>query len=135
MKAIIDEGTINAVKDAIAPLAEKVGQGAAHLYMVYVKQQFVMGVRELTEGILYLIPAIILTVILVKLVKWGLKEKGGSLFSDIDLLPGVFFGGCMIIMLLSFIYLAAGEHILNSIPLFINPEYYALQEIINAFKK
>lgn len=109
----------------IDKLAEKLGVAAEHVYGVLVKQQMVSGVI----GIFGMIAAIIfLGIVFTKLLKKGIEHN--KVLDSFDTSPytlvAIFFGAVLgITVIVSFFVIPIG---INQI---INPEYYAIKEIID----
>ena len=132
MAPIIDSGTISAIKDAVTPIAQKIGEGAAHLYWVFVKQQIVDGAINLLQVVIFGV----LMWYLVKLVKKAsamITSETRALTPEekvtyrflVSALAALIF-----LALLSAAYHAAQYGLART----INPEYYAIQDLLNQVK-
>lgn len=135
--------TVKAVQDALSPLAHKLGEGAGHLYEVYVRQ-------IATEAIVWLIT---LSVILLALTIFWIfaaprvwrsakadlarmnEERGEYRSRDKDLTDvwqgGVFIVASIVTVVVLFINLIAMPHLTTKL---LNPEYYAIERLLNQVK-
>lgn len=110
--------TIKAISDALAPIAEKIGQGAQFGWEVVVRQQLIEGIQSLAE----LLVAVPLLIAFVILLRKYLKMKYES-------------GKCWIFGMLSILCLLWVLFDLESgIGHLLNPNYYALQFFIDLAK-
>jgi hypothetical protein len=108
--------TVDAIKDALVPIAAKIGQGAEFGWSVVVKQQFV-------EGISYLVwagPIALLAIVCWWFaLKYAKETDGTSLFLIVP---------ALILTIWAFTNIDEGVlHLLN-------PEYYALDFFIHLTK-
>jgi Na+-driven multidrug efflux pump len=119
----MQEKIYNDISGAIATLAQKLGVAAEHVYATLIRQQ-------VTEGI-YSIVVISLCIIgllfVVKLIKFGLKasrdgEEEASIFIWI------------ISLVLALIALCILFTFSSDVMKLFNPEYYAIQEVIEMIK-
>lgn len=58
--------TINAIKDALAPIAAKIGQGAIYGWDVVVRQQYITAVEGLGLAVLSLIGLVLVGIVAKK---------------------------------------------------------------------
>lgn len=88
--------TINAIKDAMIPVAEKIGQGAEYAWIVLVKGIFAEGITQLGIGSLLIIGALIIAYIVIKSAinfKFNFDEAFPIfLFGGIPAFIGLFIG-------------------------------------------
>jgi hypothetical protein len=105
------------IKTAITAIGSSLKVGAEHVYEVLVKQQMVYSVCWL----IFFIVCIAMTIIYVKLIKYGIKEE----WDDDGHAAFMVFGGMFIVAIFG-IFCA---HLDNLITGFINPEYGAIQDI------
>lgn len=113
--------TVNAIKEALVPIAEKIGQGAEFGWEVVLRQQYVSAVGYfLVAGV-----AFIAICVGVGLIVAGLRyEKRGS-FDD-GKFARIAFG---LVSSVGGLLFFAGA-VFNGMARLINPEYYALQFFI-----
>jgi cytochrome bd-type quinol oxidase subunit 2 len=115
----VDAETVRAIKDALTPIANKLGQGAGHLYEVFIRQQYVHGISEFIWAGGLLILAILATCLFF----YSKKRCEEESYSDWALGVGVGGVATLAFLLISFGLIADGAmHILN-------PEYYAIKDI------
>jgi len=111
--------TINAIKESLIPVAEKMGQGAEYAWEILVWGQF-------AEGVATLILSLVGVVVAVLAVHWGKKRYAED---DMDMgatLAMIF--GCMAVLLFGgFIYFGLIQT--------IAPEYSALKFLISGVTK
>lgn len=68
--------TIAAIKEALVPVAAKIGQGAEYAWEVVVKQQYVEGITGLIFSVLFILFFIVMLVFFVRQAnKWERKSK------------------------------------------------------------
>lgn len=110
------------IKRELAPLAEKIGQGAEYTFGLFVKQVYVNAFI----GLIWIIPGIIIWVLSSRLIKWIKKEN----FTDGD--------GAFLYVICGFGFVAALSMILGPLPglirALINPEFQAIELIIQTVK-
>lgn len=115
------------IKQALTEIAKGLGVAAEHVYEVLVRQQVVIGIT----GILWPILAVIVLLVLSKLfVKYlavpALKKQIKSEdLAVIILFAAIFLGIGWVVLLINGII-----SVVESVGHLINPEYYALKEIL-----
>ncbi len=108
--------TIKQITLALTPVADKLSIGASHIYLLFIKQQFIIGIRD----ILYVI---FTTFFIIFCFKRFNKEKSSE-FGDWGLLKATYFILILISLLFNLI-------LMFNIPTHLfNPEYGALNDII-----
>lgn len=129
------------VEQVLNVLAERFGTTVEMLWAVLIKQQFI----EAMINVVYMTFLLILTIVViyawVRIVKsyFGLKKKAnsprhydfGDYLYDVHPLFVVLFALCNAFVIAFFIFLP--YYITTTIGLLLNPEYYALQEILKMF--
>jgi hypothetical protein len=105
------------LQDAMAKLANGIGVAAEHLYIVLVKQQLIDGI---VTAIGCLIGMIVLGIFVWKVSKYLIKSNQSE-YIALMLFPAAGFILCMIFFFIGI------KHI-------INPEYYAIHEIMDTIK-
>lgn len=119
----MDTNTINAIKTALAPIAQKIGQGASFGWDVVIRQQIIYGFI----GIFFALIGFIAIPFLVRGVKlcWDNYKRDGR-FSDWDVTATMLtiFGSAAIIIFIIVGSIAGLSHL-------INPAYYALNFFIH----
>ena len=125
--------TIKALQDALTPLADKIGQGAAHLYGVYARQMLAEGIAELVIMAFLLILGIGALVQFLKvflhLDQWqredrhyaSLKEEAGFrlVIFGISAIVAIAFG-CVLLF--------------DGVTKVVNPEYAAIQRLVETVR-
>lgn len=118
----MNQETINAIQQALTPIAEKIGQTTQYGWEIVVRQQYVLGVI----GIFWSIIGLILLVVSFLTWKWAIGYWK-SYYDDESIMILPFF-----LALLALVPTMAGA--LFAITHFLNPEYYALQFFISLGK-
>ncbi len=117
----MNEQNTKQIIDAITPLADKIGQGAAHLYTIYTRQILIEGIIGLVEIPFCIAMLYSLFWVLRKLWR-GREEYEGTI-------PvALFLGLGALLFVVTFVLLWYGIEI--SLGQVFNPEYYALDRII-----
>ena len=113
------------LKQELAPLADKIGQGAEYTFGLFVKQVYVNAFSNL----LLIVPG----VILLKLVK-PLWKKAGEMYKESysggnEVFPAMGSGICLIVGLVMILVPIA--EVIGAV---INPEFQAIQLIVETFE-
>ena len=108
------------LKSELAPLAEKLGEGAEYTFELFVRQAYVNGVIALLALLGLLILGILLTLVWRKF-----HDEGDALFPLIAITFVYFFLGAIFLI----------EGVSTATTAFINPEYAAIKLIIETFIK
>lgn len=111
--------TINAIKEAFVPIAEKIGQGADYGWEVVVLQQYVTAIGNFIGTVVFFIAGVIL---------WRFSNR--TLWDTADENPGWFC--CMALSLGAFGVSAMALY--EGVAHLINPYYYALEFFITLGK-
>lgn len=126
---LIDKDTIDAIQQALAPVADKIGQGAAYVWTTVVTQQYVYGVSYCIwagASALAAVAMFFLSRHAFKLNKSTASYEGESTGWDVaGVLAGIL---CMVLPVVSVICVTQGVMHL------INPGYYALEFFITLGK-
>ena len=112
----MSQETINAIKEALTPIAEKIGQGAGFSWEVVLQQQFI-------KGMWFGIAAVVIFLITLALAFGSYVESK----DDSEASAGfglAAFATLLISMILAF-------HFFSRL---YNPEYYAIQFFINLIR-
>lgn len=107
------------IKQELAPLAEKIGQGAEYSFGLFVKQVYVNAFT----GLLWIIPGMILFLLSAKLYRTKTEYEADELMKWLGIIGSTVLG--LILVLLS---------ISGLIQAIINPEYQAIQLILQTLK-
>lgn len=119
----MNEQTINQIKELLAPIGEKIGQGAEFGWEIVVKQQTV----EAYIGLSVLVLGIILTFLTFHLAKKSDWKGSSPRWNEIaSMVCGVFGFFMLIIGFIEFLSTGIGQ--------LINPEYYAIEFFIGLVK-
>lgn len=117
--------TVDAIQKALAPIAEKIGQGASFGWEVVVRQQYVEGLTGVIFG-----SAIILciTISIILAWVWSIKYATRNRDTDIYMIPLMMsvFGLIGVSLIGSWFYFSLLQ--------LINPAYYALDFFIHLTK-
>ncbi len=111
--------TINAIKEAFVPIAEKIGQGAAYGWDVVVLQQYVNAVGSFIAAVMFLVAGVVV---------W--RFANNTLWNTADENPGWFMG--ILVAMVAFGFSAGCLY--DTISHVINPYYYALEFFITLGK-
>ncbi len=106
---------INAIKEALAPVADKIGQGAEYGWEVLVAGQFAEGVATLILSCLGIVASVLV-------VHWG-KNRYAVDDMDINAMMAMALGWLSLLVLSGFVY-----HGLIQV---VAPEYAALKFLIS----
>jgi hypothetical protein len=123
----MNEKVFAKVTQYIDALAAKLGVAAEHVYGVLVRQQVAEGIVDIVVGTLILAVLIFASMVLIK------KVELPRIVDEFDLLGYVFVAAISLLI----IGLPGGyavSEISDGIKHVINPEYYAIREILNAIK-
>lgn len=115
--------TVKAIQDALTPLATKIGEGAAHVYQIYVKQQYVTGIGEIISCAVLLLIVLALTILFVRWADATEPDIYSLVESKVTRKVLVVMAGAFACFILTFILVDGVQHL-------INPEYYAIQDIL-----
>jgi small-conductance mechanosensitive channel len=121
------EKVFDKVTQYIDALAAKLGVAAEHVYGVLVRQQVAEGIVDIVVGTLVLAVLIFALIVLIK------KVELPHIVDEFDLLGYVFVAAISLLI----IGLPGGyavSEISDGIKHVINPEYYAIREILDAVK-
>ena len=118
----------------IDAIAANLGVAAEHVYGALLKQAVVSGLRS----VVYIIIGLAVSYVIIKILKTvysDVKEGEDGIFADSYgvSLGGVFaliFGGIAIILM----FFAIMSDISNATTALLNPEYWALKEILDTIK-
>lgn len=122
----MDTATVEAIKTALVPVAEKIGQGAQFGWEVVMKQQYAEGLAGTVLGSL---AVLVFTVIYFFVWKNALeRDKYGDY--DGDMLGA----GVMTTILSMILFIPICFWLYTSILHLINPAYYALDFFIHLVK-
>lgn len=123
--------TINAIKEALIPVAEKMGQGAEYAWGVVVRQQYVEGVAMLVAAVLLVFAAfagmwlIRKALAMPKVVKrWSETKEMGDLATFCMMI-----GSCLQMVWIPVMLLTV-----YGVMQLLNPEYYALEFFMDLVK-
>lgn len=105
------------IKQELAPLADKIGEGAEYTFKLFVRQVY----AEAIGNMLWTIVGIIFMIASIKLIKWA--NKG-------DFAEGVFLFSLALIVSIAMIFVPIYSLTLT----LINPEYRAIELLINTIK-
>jgi phosphate/sulfate permease len=139
----LDDKTVDLIKDvggdikvALSELAKGLGIAAEHVYTVMVKQQIVYGILKTLPWVAFPILLLIFAIIFQKTVYKNVMAKAKEeLYDDDDPRP-------IFVILILFIawaattllFLMAPFKIANTLGYLINPEYYAIKDIVEFVK-
>jgi hypothetical protein len=119
----MNKETVDAIVNAIKPVAEKIGEGAAHLYQVYVRQVYVEGVVCLTVGLPISLAVLVASIYILKSGMKAYQEDGEG-----EIRVGV---ACLL-LLISLVSIAAFAS--DGVMRLLNPEYYAIDRILSTVR-
>lgn len=126
----MNDKLVGKASEYIDAVATKLGVAAEHVYGLLVRQQ-------ITEGIVDIISGVAITAVITALIVFTANKLKGKLkfntADEIDMMAMLLFGG---IGLMFFGGLLCAGFLLTTdgIKHVINPEYYAIKEIIEAVK-
>lgn len=137
---------VDKIIEALRPVAEKIGEGAAHLYGVYVQQAVIDGGRKVGLGVLLLILLAVAVTVSIKNFKAAstlereylsdVKER--SYYSHGDMKRAIgdmqfkhYFATVVSGLASLILLIIALCHLYDGIPMLVNPEYYAINELFS----
>jgi small-conductance mechanosensitive channel len=123
----VKEKVFEKVTQYIDALAAKLGVAAEHVYGVLVRQQVAEGIVDIVVGTLVLAVLIFALMVLIK------KVELPRIVDEFDLL-GYVFVAAILLLIIGLPGSYAVSEISDGIKHVINPEYYAIREILNAIK-
>lgn len=122
-KALLDKSS-----HFIDQAAQTLGQGAAHVYQVLVKQQFVEGLATIISIVLSG------TLIIISLsIFFHYGKKNWSNWDD-DEKAGFVMGGGFLLLVGFLVISIASNELAEAIKKLINPEFYAIKFIFESVK-
>lgn len=118
---------VTQIKEALAPLTEKLGQGAEFVYETYVRQAIMQGVIQVSIAALFLI------VVLLAATKgrvWITKKiaaENAKSYGD----PELFLGGGIFVGLVCLALLCVAVGLISDGVMHLtNPHYYAIKDLV-----
>ena len=121
----MNQETINAIKEALVPVAQKIGETAEWGWGVVIRQMYV----EAILGIFYTILGIVVLVATYKLVRFVMKQCKEDRYSDWGLVGII---GGIIGTSVGFLLFFGGGY--DAITRFVNPEFYAIKFFLELVK-
>jgi ABC-type polysaccharide/polyol phosphate export permease len=115
------------VTEYIDAIAAKLGVAAEHVYGVLVRQQVAEGITDIVTGVIILVLVITGALIFSKKIKVRFIEDEFDAFI-------LFIGGLLFLVLFVAPIGYSIENISDGIKHIVNPEYYAIKEILRAIK-
>ena len=115
---VISSSTIQAIKDAMTPVAEALGKGAEYTWVVLIKQQYVVAVGDFIGFVVGMVAGLLIlkwTIIMYKTDRYGTN-------------PGWFFSGAFALGGIGMSMYALYDGLAH----IINPDFYVLQFLISA---
>jgi hypothetical protein len=120
--------TIKQIQEALTPLAQKLGQGAEKVFELAIKQNYVYA----AQGAVFIVFTAVSSLVYYKFCKWGRKKKGSyTNFYHHDWAPIIGWLGAVILAFCVVISIATIGGIIGRL---INPEWYAIRDLINTVK-
>ncbi len=117
--------TINQIKEALAPLADKIGQGAEFTWEAVLRQQYIDG----GMGVFLTVFGIAILYITYRVVLYANKKLKENSWSDWEIVRVlvIIFGVTIGLLCLGFGFEQAINHLLN-------PEYQAIMDLIGTVR-
>ena len=121
--------TINSIKEALVPLAEKLGQGASFVYEVSYRQTIIDGITGVVVGGVILLATLILGIWVVReLFKgWAEADMYDREDSGITIVLAIIAGLVVVGISLAVV--------VDAVKKLANPHYYTIQSIIHEVRK
>ena len=126
----MNDKLVGKVSEYIDAVATKLGVAAEHVYGLLVRQQVTEGVVNIVSGLVIL--AVLITLIVFTARKIGSKLDFGYM-DGADLAMLLIFGGIGVALIGGCLYFGLSVTT-DGIKHLMNPEYYAIKEIIKAVK-
>jgi hypothetical protein len=115
---------------AIEAMAHSLGVASEHVYKLLVHQMFVDGLVGMIQNLLILI--FFLLIYLIPLAKMAKYKKSDNYDDDFDVFYYSFLIGGALVMTL--VFCIDVDCMVDNLMKMLNPEYYALKEILKAIK-
>ncbi len=126
----MNKESIDSIVNAIKPVAEKIGEGAAHLYEIYIRQMVAEGIGDLVSMAIFWITFAALCFALAKFAKKSEWDYGpDNTAAVVTVLIGL-LGGVMLLVGMTWTF----SSVTNDITKIANPEYHAVQRILDTVK-
>lgn len=109
----------------IDQLAQSLNVASEHVYEALIKQAMVSGIASIVWAVLFLITIIGLIIGTIKVFKWNIEEDDGDMLIPFGLLMAVM----AIIPVLGLLF-----NVENALTALLNPEYWAIKEVLSAIK-
>lgn len=118
---------VNTILDFLSKLGEQVSVAGQQVFEVYVKQSYANGVTDLIVAGIFILASIALVVLSIVLYKREFKN-------DNDDEPICFGFGMLFDFVAIILFLIATKYLVDGVKEILNPQYYALQDLINVVK-
>jgi hypothetical protein len=106
-------------------LADKLGTSTEYFWPIFVKQQVIEGITSMGVWFIALVVGIAISLLLFKIYKKDSIQNNYSDWLPPAIIVSVITGFILIIFLIALSY---------GLPLVLNPEYYALKDILDMVK-
>jgi len=128
----VNADTVKAVQEALAPMAQKLGEGAAHLYEVYVRQMFAEGVVGLAAATFFtIVCGLVCWLVVPRALRKGYAMKTKDYWSDYEVPMALGYVGLILSILVALFSVGGAAFSAMKV---INPEYYAIERILDQIK-
>ena len=117
----MNEETVDAIKEALTPIAEKIGEGAKFGWEVVVRQQYVEAFGLIASAVSFLV----VFGLGIFFIRKGINYERKNNYDDEGL---AFTMGGVGMTVLGAVF--AGVNLYQGVARLINPEYYAIQFFI-----
>lgn len=122
---------ITKLQEALAPVAQKIGEGAEYGWVVVVKQQFAIGVVDTLTGVALLVLSVCSILLMCKGYKLPRSNREYSRGEFTGESIGLILCGGMGLL---FFGMCAFSLLQSGIMHMVSPEFYALEFFINLVK-
>lgn len=125
------------IVEAVKPVAEKIGEGASHLYEVYTRQMFAEGIATIIAIIVAWIVTVALVSFFLRNLNLFLKETEDERYRSMYTKPHeVIALATGVIALIAAVVTIIGTiaESQTAITKIINPEYHAIERILDQVK-
>lgn len=119
--------TISAIQSALAPIAEKIGQGAQYGWEIVVRQQYIIGITDF-------VIAGVMALGVIGLVCWAFALNAGAKKASPRDQEGYFIGIMLAVFSSMFLCVFLTGFLVDGVKHTLSPEYYALDFFIHLVK-
>lgn len=126
----ISSSTVQSIKDAMTPVATAIGQGAQYGWTILIKQQYVVAATD----VVWAIGLLLIIVGIWKVAQLAFKEQAANDEKNKYNDGGAGILGALIVVVGLAVFIFMCMFITDAIGHIINPDFYALQFLLDTVK-